>query len=403
MKPQTLDTIKQTIPILQTQGEALTRRFYQNMFANNPEVAPFFNPAHQKAGTQQRALANAICAYAQHVDSPEQLTDAIELIAQKHVSLGIQPEHYPVVGENLLLTIQEMLELDADDPVVQAWAEAYGQLAQVFIDREKTIYQGQQQHHGWTGFKPFKVIRKQPESEEIISFYLSPLDGKPLAARHAGQYITLRLDLPDGRQMMRNYSLSDSADTPYYRISIKREGPADAKAPAGVVSNYMHDQISTEDVIEVAPPAGEFTLNWPQDSQRQIVLMAGGVGITPLLSMLHSILENEPQRPVRLIQAARDASVAPFQDELAELREKYPNFIWHVRFSDDVPENSGSHQSHGLIDAALIRELAAVQQADFYLCGPSAMLKHSYRILDELDVDNSRIHSEFFGPAQDLD
>lgn len=402
MKPQTLDTIKQTIPVLQTHGEALTRLFYKNMFANNPEVAPFFNPAHQKTGTQQRALANAICAYAQHVDTPEKLTDAIELIAQKHVSLGILPEHYPVVGENLLLTIQEMLELDADDPVVLAWAEAYEQLAQVFIDREQTIYQSQQQQHGWTGFKPFKVIRKQPESDEITSFYLSPMDGEPLAERYAGQYITLRLDLPDGRQMMRNYSLSDSADTLYYRISIKREGPATADAPAGVVSNYMHDQISTEDVIEVAPPAGEFMLNWPQDSQRQIVLMAGGVGITPLLSMLHSILENEPQRPVRLIQATRDASVAAFQDELAELAKKYPNFVWHIRFSDEVPENNGSHKSHGLIDAELIKQLAAVEQADFYVCGPSAMLKHSYQILNELAVDNSRIHSEFFGPAQDL-
>lgn len=402
MKPQALDTIKQTIPVLQTHGEALTRLFYKNMFANNPEVAPFFNPAHQKTGTQQRALANAICAYAQHVDTPEKLTDAIELIAQKHVSLGIQPEHYPVVGENLLLTIQEMLELDADDPVLLAWAEAYEQLAQVFIDREQTIYQTQQQHHGWTGFKPFKVIRKQPESDEITSFYLSPTDGEPLAERYAGQYITLRLDLPDGRQMMRNYSLSDSADTPYYRISIKREGPASAEAPAGVVSNYMHDQISTDDVIEMAPPAGEFKLDWPQDSQRQIVLMAGGVGITPLLSMLHSILENEPQRPVRLIQATRDASVEAFQDELDELREKYPNFVWHVRFSDEAPENSGSHQSHGLIDAELIKQLAAVEQAVFYLCGPSAMLKHSYQILDELGVDNSQIHSEFFGPAQDL-
>lgn len=402
MKAQTLDTIKQTIPVLQTHGEALTRRFYQNMFANNPEVVPFFNPAHQKTGTQQRALADAICAYAQHVDSPEKLTDAVELIAQKHVSLGIEPEHYPIVGENLLLTIQEMLELDAKDPVVQAWAEAYDQLAQIFIDREKTIYQTQQQHHGWTGFKPFKVIRKQPESNEITSFYLSPEDGEPLASRLAGQYITLRVKLPDGRQMMRNYSLSDSADTPYYRISIKREGPASAEAPAGVVSNYMHDQISTEDVIEVAPPAGEFTLDWPQDQQRQIVLMAGGVGITPLISMLYSILENEPQRQVCLIQAARDASVAPFQDELMALTEKYPNLVWHVRFSDEAPDNKSSHQSYGLIDGELIKKLADAEQADFYLCGPSAMLQHSYQKLDELGVDNSRIYSEFFGPAQDL-
>lgn len=403
MQPETISTIKQTIPILEAQGETLTRRLYQNMFTNNPEVAPFFNPAHQQAGTQQRALANAICAYAQHVETPEKLTDAVELIAQKHVSLGIKPEHYPIVGENLLLTIQELLDLQPDDPVIQAWSEAYSHLAQVFIDREQGIYENQQQQHGWTGFKPFRVIRKQPESDEITSFYLSPEDGHPLAPRHAGQYITLRLQLPDGRQMMRNYSLSDSADSPYYRISVKREGPARAEAPAGVVSNYLHDQMTAEDVIDVAPPAGEFRLDWPQDQQRQIVLVAGGVGITPLLSMLYSILEKEPQRPVRLIQAARDASVAAFQYELADLAEKSPNFVWHVRFSDEMPNNPRSNQSQGWIDAALLKQLVDIEQADFYVCGPPAMLQHSYRILDQIGVDKRRIHSEFFGPALALD
>lgn len=402
MKPQILETIKQTIPVLQTHGEALTRRFYQNMFNNNPEVAPFFNPAHQKAGTQQRALANAICTYAQHVDAPEKLTDAVELIAHKHISLGIKPEHYPIVGQNLLLTIQEMLELDAEDPIVQAWAEAYEQLAQVFVDREKTLYDEQHQQHGWTGFKPFKVIRKQPESDEITSFYLSPLDGEPLAPRHAGQYITLRVTLPDGSKAMRNYSLSDSANSPYYRISVKREGPSDGQAPAGVVSNYLHDHITPEAVIEVAPPAGEFTLELPANSKHQVVMLAGGVGITPLLSMIRSILEDQPQRPVCLIQAARDKSVAAFEDELTALAEKHPNFAWHIRFSDETMKNVKPHQSLGLIDAALVKQLADAGQADFYLCGPPAMLKHSYQILDQLDVESERIHSEFFGPAQDL-
>lgn len=402
MKPETINTIKQTIPVLEAQGEALTKRFYENMFANNPEVAPFFNPAHQKAGTQQRALANAICAYAQHVDEPSQLTDAVELIAHKHISLGIRPEHYPVVGENLLLTIQEMLGLDADDPVVQAWAEAYEQLAQVFIDREKTLYESQQEQHGWTGFKPFKVIQKQSESDEITSFYLTPLDDESLPPRQAGQYITVRLTLPDGRQAMRNYSLSDSANTPYYRISVKREGSPDNQAPAGAVSNHLHDNVDVDAVVEVAPPAGEFTLDLPEQSSRQIVMLAGGVGITPLLSMARSVLEAQPERSLRLIQAARAPSVAAFQTELATLTAEATDFTWHLRFSDVAPTGDQSHQSQGLIDAALIQQLVDLEQADFYLCGPPAMLQHTYQVLAELGVNKDRIHSEFFGPAQPL-
>ncbi|WP_231880547.1 globin domain-containing protein, partial [Alcanivorax sp. HI0083] len=160
-----LAVIKQTVPVLQENGEALTRHFYARMFRGNPEVRPFFNPAHQQAGTQQRALAGAICAYAQHVDNPAALADAVELIAQKHVSLGIQPQHYPIVGANLLASIQEVLGIDERSEIIDAWAAAYGALADIFIGRENTLYQHQKEAFGWQGFKPFVVARREAESE----------------------------------------------------------------------------------------------------------------------------------------------------------------------------------------------------------------------------------------------
>ena len=116
-----LAVIKQTVPILQEHGETLTRHFYQRMFRENPEVLAFFNPAHQHAGTQQRALAGAICAYAQHIETPEVLADAVELIAQKHASLQILAEHYPIVGANLLAAIQEVLGEGATDAVIDGF------------------------------------------------------------------------------------------------------------------------------------------------------------------------------------------------------------------------------------------------------------------------------------------
>ena len=115
-----LDVIKATVPVLDAGGEALTRHFYERMFRENPEVQSFFNPAHQKTGGQQRALAAAICAYAKHIENPGVLASAVELIAHKHASLGIQAQHYPIVGSNLLSSIKEVLGDAATPDVIDA-------------------------------------------------------------------------------------------------------------------------------------------------------------------------------------------------------------------------------------------------------------------------------------------
>src|SRR6478672_13634409 len=150
LKESTVAIVKSTAPILEVHGETLTRHFYKRMFEQNPEVAPFFNPANQVAGSQQKALAAAICAYAANIDNLEVLGGAVELIAQKHASLQIQPEHYPIVGENLLASIREVLGEAATDEVIDAWAKAYGFLASILIGREKEIYhQHQTSPAGW--------------------------------------------------------------------------------------------------------------------------------------------------------------------------------------------------------------------------------------------------------------
>ena len=162
---QTIAIVKSTVPVLEQHGEMLTRHFYQRMFEKNPEVAPFFNRANQAAGSQQKALAAAICAYAANIANLEVLGGAVELIAQKHASLQVQPEHYPIVGENLLASIREVLGDGATEEVIHAWGEAYGFLANIMIGREKEIYhQHQLSPHGWVGFKSFRVTRKERES-----------------------------------------------------------------------------------------------------------------------------------------------------------------------------------------------------------------------------------------------
>lgn len=397
--------IKQTVPVLQAHGETLTDHMYHRMFRDNPEVQAYFNPAHQHSGGQQRALANAILAYAQHVDNPAALAEAVELIAQKHVSLTIEPEHYPIVGKHLLASISEVLGDAATDDIIDAWSAAYGQLADIFIKREDQIYNDQTETFGWTGFKEFVISQREPASANIMSIYMEPADGQPLQPHQPGQYIGLNTTLPDGRSVIRNYSLSNAPGTPYYRISVKREPAQDTEAPDGVFSNYLHEQLAVGDRVSLTPPCGEFTLKLPADEQKPLVFIAGGVGVTPLISMLHAATEqSQSSRPIVFIQGALNGAVHAFGDGLKALGQQYDNLHTHVRYSEPTPEDvdAANHDSEGLIDNTLLDNLVGDREASYHFCGPTPMLRHVHALLKERGVADDDINYEFFGPADNI-
>lgn len=403
---QTITIVKSTVPILQEHGETLTRHFYKRMFEKNPEVGPFFNPANQVTGFQQKALAGAICAFAANVDNLEVLGGAVELIAQKHASLQIQPEHYPIVGENLLASIREVLGEGATDDVIQAWGEAYGFLANILIGREREIYHHHQAApNGFVGFKPFRVARKEKESDVITSFYLEPNDGSAVPEFKPGQYLTVRVPSPCGHTTMRNYSLSDKPGQPWYRISVKRETGRNAGTPDGFVSNMLHEQVKVGDVLEVGPPCGEFFLDVTEQHKRPLVLMSAGVGITPTLSMLLTALEAMPGRQIFFVHAALNGRTHAFRDTVRELKAKYPNLSVHYRYSEATEEDRtiGSHDSDGFVDAQLIESLVPNRDADYYFCGPKPFMVNIYHHLLEWGVPATQVHLEFFGPKQELE
>jgi len=404
LSDQTRETIKQTIPILRENGEALTRHFYQRMFDQDPEVKAFFNPAHQQAGTQQKALAAAILAYAEHIDDPTALADAIDLIAHKHASLGIQPEHYPIVGKHLLGSIKELLGDAATDQVINAWGEAYNLLADVCIQREAELYREHEAKHGWTGFRKFRIDRIDPQSDVIRSFYLKPVDGEPLAPFAPGQYITVRFATPYGNTTTRNYSLSAAPDPEHYRISVKREPAPNDQAPVGFVSNVLHHELTEGDELEVGPPSGNFTLDLDQPTDRPLVLLSGGVGITPLLAMLHTAAREQINRPIVFIHGALKSNTHAHRQEVAELAARHGNVQTHVRYSEpaDGDLEQGRCDSTGFIDADLIRSMLPQGDGVFYFCGPKPFMTAVQEALDELAVPATDRHHEFFGPAQDL-
>ena len=399
---QTIQIVKSTAPVLQEHGETLTRHFYKRMFAHNPDVAPFFNPANQTIGKQQRALAGAIAAYAANIDNLEVLGGAVELIAQKHASLMIKPEHYPIVGVNLLASIREVLGEAANDDIIDAWAKAYGFLADILIGRERQIYQeNAKKPGGWEGFKTFRVIRKEKESTIIASLYLAAADGAPLPTFKPGQYITVRTTTPDGATTMRNYSLSDRPKKEWFRISVKRESPPLADTPAGYVSNLLHDQIEVGDTIEIGPPCGEFFLDLGNRHDRPLVLLAAGVGITPIMSILLSALESMPGRRIVLVHAALNEDVQAFRTTLETLAARHPALQVFHRYSDTGSRSGNA--STGLVTSDYLEGLLPGRDADYFFCGPQVFMVSIYHDLLKWGIPASQVHFEFFGPRHELD
>ena len=399
LSEKTIEIIKAITPAVAENAETITQRFYTLMFAGNPEVKAFFNQAHQESGQQPRALADAVCAYFANIDNLSALTPAVELIAQKHCSLGVQAEHYPIVGKHLLAAIKDVMGDAATDEIVEAVGEAYQLLADICIGRESEIYQEQKNAPGgWNGFRRFVVDKKVPENGIVTSFYLVPADGEPLPGYLPGQYITVKIDHPQNPTSPRNYSLSDLPGTGHYRISVKREEATNG-CPAGLISNHLHDSVQEGDVIEVGPPCGEFTLTSKSDP---IVFIAGGIGATPLLSMAKHLASNGSNQETLFIQAARNSEVRAFADELAVLN-KDDGFQLRVIYDQPLESDVAGENCDliGQIDESILKE-TPLKNANYYFCGPKPFMQKIYAGLKKLDVDDSRIHFEFFGPKQQV-
>ena len=400
MTPSSIAIVKQTVPIIAAQGNAITKQFYTLLFEENPQLKHVFNMANQASGKQQSSLASAILGYAANIDKLEALGSVVERIAAKHFSLDIQPEHYPIVGRNLLKSIREVLGEDvATDEVISAWSEAYGRLADILIGVEKNLYESAADK-GWDGFKAFKVDRKVNQSSEITSFYLTPLDGKPLPEFQPGQYLSV--EVKSDRfpfTELRQYSLSDSYSKDYYRVSVKKEPAPDETSPHGLVSNYLHTDVKVGDTLQVHVPGGDFYL---KSTGKPLVLISGGVGITPLLSMLNDLVKRGDKRPITWLHGTRNKTTHAFREHINMLNADLPNLTKVVCYEDTDNAELGLDYDHtGYITTGMLSDLCP-KTAEYYFCGPMPFMKAIYQQLKQLHINEEQLHYEIFGPNEAL-
>jgi nitric oxide dioxygenase len=383
------------------------------MLAAHPELQNYFSLRNQETGMQQVALSNAVLAAAIHIERLSAITGAVERIAQKHVSLFILPEHYPIVGEYLIGAFQQILG-DAFTPEIkEAWVIAYGLLANIFIQREKQLYS----EAGWQGWRDFKIAAKVDEAERITSFYLKPVDGGSLPEFLPGQYISLQIPISEfkGMYQSRQFSLSlaPHQSTDQYRVTVKLEKDVEKYSleelatgkVAGLVSQRLHERYNVGDVVQLSPPHGEFTFNAAETpSTAPIVLLSAGVGVTPLLSILDTILANSSQstRPVTWIHGARHSGAVTYGKYIREADAKHSNLSTKI-FLKEVKESDKKGQEYDYegrmnLDTLEVDGVLPLKDAsaEYYICGPEEWMIQTRAELEKKGVSLEKQHLELF-------
>ncbi|BFM02931.1 NO-inducible flavohemoprotein [Psychrobacter alimentarius] len=388
---QTMEIIKATVPVLEEHGTAITKVFYKNMFIEHPELLDIFNETNQKLGRQQNALASTVLAAAKHIEHLAVLLPQVTGISHKHRALQILPEHYPIVGKHLIGAIKQVLGEAANDDIINAWTEAYDEIANIFIQLEKDMYKEEM----WQGFAAFKVIEKVAAATDIAAFTVVPVDSSQnidLSTLNltAGQYITVKTNPKNSEHLaLRHYSLYSARTDNGIQFAVRRDNRDEHR---GLVSNYLHDDLQVGDTVSLSAPAGDFALNKALIMQNDIplVLISAGVGVTPILSMLEAQVATNPQRPIIWVYACQNKDHHAFNDETHKLLTSAANVEKHIFYFEDGQ----------LLDNAWLATLP--KPADVYVCGSMPFMESIIDGLMTLEHGVDSVHYEPFGPKMSL-
>ncbi|MCC3775142.1 globin domain-containing protein [Streptomyces sp. UNOB3_S3] len=387
LSPKSTELVRATLPAVGGAIGEITPLFYDKLFAAHPALLrDLFNRGNQAQGTQQRALAGAVAAFATAlVENPDARPDAmLSRIAHKHASLGITADRYPIVQRHLFAAIAEVLGDAVTPEVAAAWDEVYWLMANALIAIEARLYAEAGTPDADVRV-PCVVVARQAETPEVTTFLVRPADGRPLPAARPGQYVSVQAALPDGARQIRQYSLSGHPENAL-QFSVKRV----TGDPAGEVSNHLHDHVAVGDTLLVSVPFGDVTLD---DGDSPVLLASAGIGCTPMTGMLSHLAATGSTRRVIAVHADRTEAAHAFRTDLHQLVAKLPNAAAHVWY--EHPELPHPTTRTGRVD---LTTLDIPTGTTAYLCGPLPFLKTARAQLLASGVAAADIHYEVFGP-----
>jgi nitric oxide dioxygenase len=390
LSPASEAVVRATAAAVAEQAEEITARFYPRMFADRPELLRVFNQGNQATGEQSRALAASVVAYAVHLVDPDapSFQHVMRRIAYKHVSLGIRPEQYTIVGHHLLAAVGEVLGDAVTPEVAAAWDEVYWLFAVQLVAEEARMYQEAGVDPA-RPLRPYRVVRRIEETDDVLSLVLEPSDGGELPEISPGQYVSVFVDLPDGSRQPRQYTVSSTAVGTRLQITVQRVRGAGG-APDGRVSSFLHDVVQVGDVLDVSAPAGDFVV---QAEGGPLLLASAGAGITTVLPIVEHIARTQPRRTVIVAHADRTAQDHALRDTVLHVGRQIDEFTAYTWYETVDPTDHRSRQ--GLMDLSVIDLPDDVQ---VFTCGPLPFMRHVRSTLLARGVPASSIRYEVFGP-----
>ncbi|MEW1806953.1 globin domain-containing protein [Pseudarthrobacter sp. NPDC080039] len=389
--------IQATLPVVGENIQEIASRFYTHMFQEHPELLNgLFNRGNQADGRQQQALAGSVAAFAGFlVNDPTHLPDhLLSRIAHKHVSLGLSPEQYQVVHDNLMWAIVDVLGDAVTPEVAAAWDEVYWLMANMLINKERGLYDAVRLSPE-TVWRTWRVAEKIQETDEVVSFVVERTDERDVKPSLPGQYVTLKMQMPDGVVQPRQYSLTQADDGQHRRFAVKRvraEG-----TPDGEMSNLLHDHVNVGDEVTLSAPFGDVVLEY---TDRPVVLASAGIGITPMAGMLSHLVKSGSQRKVMFLHA--DDSPASFAlrnqvaADLSALQDGSIN-TWFLNpdGTGSAAAGGGGNVHSGFMN---IHDVVLPSDAEYYLCGPVPFMQAVRTALVGAGVRPKDIQYEVFGP-----
>ncbi len=373
--------VRATLPVVGASLDAITARFYETMFAERPELLDgLFNRGNQANGEQRRALAGSIAAFATRLlERPDERPDELlARIVHKHTAVGVTDDQYVIVHKYLFGAIAHVLGEAVTPEVAAAWDEVYWLMAGALIAQEARVYAEAGARNGAT-WRQWRVVGRKEETPHVVSFLLRPADDGPALPARPGQYVSVRVRMPDGVHQLRQYTLSGAGKDGSRRITVKRvDGD-----PVGEVSTLLHATVRAGDELTLSAPFGDVTL---EGGDAPLVLVSAGIGCTPIMAMLDHLAATGSHRRVLLLHADRSPAEHALREDM--LRPAAERVFWYESGAT-APDRDGLMDLEGV-------EIPVGAIA--YLCGPVPFMRRVRGQLLKAGVAARDIHYEVFGP-----